>query len=155
MFWMRMMLLLAVACTASEMAVAQEDRPSEEEIGRAQIYLTPPEALEEIFDDVAAVDTMLAVLTGEEMRAWGWRIPFLIGAAAAIVAMMLRGSLKESASVLWWRLRTPSTRPLKISGTEMADSTSSRSRTIWNAWRSAFPRSRRGRPSAATRPAMP
>jgi hypothetical protein len=68
MFWMRMMMLLAVACTASEMAVAQEDRPSEEEIGRSQVYLTPPEALEEIFDDVAAVDTMLAVLTGEEMQ---------------------------------------------------------------------------------------
>jgi MFS family permease len=26
------------------------------------------------------------VLTGEEMRAWGWRVPFLIGAAAAVAS---------------------------------------------------------------------
>ena len=71
MAWIRMLLLLAAACAASEMAVAQEDRPSEEEIGRTQVYLTPPEALEEIFDDVAGVDTVLAVLTAEEMRELG------------------------------------------------------------------------------------
>ncbi len=47
---------------------------------------------------VLVVFALQHVLTAEEMRGWGWRIPFLIGAAAAVVAMMLRGSLKESAS---------------------------------------------------------
>ncbi|KQQ13234.1 alpha-ketoglutarate permease [Methylobacterium sp. Leaf123] len=47
---------------------------------------------------VLVVFALQHILTGEEMRAWGWRIPFLIGAAAAIVAMMLRGSLEESVS---------------------------------------------------------
>ena len=39
-----------------------------------------------------------ALLTNEELTAWGWRIPFLIGAVAAIVAMYLRRSLAETAS---------------------------------------------------------
>ncbi|MGF3024643.1 MFS family transporter [Methylobacterium aquaticum] len=47
---------------------------------------------------VLVVFALQHVLTGDEMRAWGWRIPFLLGAVAAIVAMLLRGSLKESAS---------------------------------------------------------
>jgi MHS family alpha-ketoglutarate permease-like MFS transporter len=38
------------------------------------------------------------VLTGEEMRAWGWRIPFLLGAAGAVVALFLRGGLQETVS---------------------------------------------------------
>ena len=33
-----------------------------------------------------------------EMKAWGWRIPFAIGAAAAVVALFLRSSLIETAS---------------------------------------------------------
>lgn len=37
-------------------------------------------------------------LNDEQLRAWGWRIPFLIGAAAALVALFLRRSLHESAS---------------------------------------------------------
>ncbi len=37
-------------------------------------------------------------LSTEELRAWGWRIPFVIGAMAAIVAMYLRRSLAETAS---------------------------------------------------------
>ncbi len=37
-------------------------------------------------------------LTVEELRAWGWRIPFLIGALAAIVALLLRRSLEETTS---------------------------------------------------------
>ncbi len=32
------------------------------------------------------------------MRAWGWRIPFLIGAVCAIVALFLRASLTETSS---------------------------------------------------------
>jgi MHS family alpha-ketoglutarate permease-like MFS transporter len=39
-----------------------------------------------------------ALLTNEQLTAWGWRIPFLIGAVAAIVAMYLRRSLAETAS---------------------------------------------------------
>ncbi|HEY8439815.1 MAG TPA: MFS family transporter [Xanthobacteraceae bacterium] len=45
---------------------------------------------------------VLAILQGlfttDELKAWGWRIPFLIGAVAAIVAMYLRRSLAETAS---------------------------------------------------------
>ena len=39
-----------------------------------------------------------ALLTTDELKAWGWRIPFGIGAVAAIVAMYLRRSLAETAS---------------------------------------------------------
>jgi metabolite-proton symporter len=39
-----------------------------------------------------------ALLTSDQLKAWGWRIPFLIGAMAAIVAMYLRRSLAETAS---------------------------------------------------------
>jgi MFS transporter, MHS family, alpha-ketoglutarate permease len=37
-----------------------------------------------------------AVMTGEQLTAWGWRIPFFIGAALAIVALFLRRSLAET-----------------------------------------------------------
>jgi metabolite-proton symporter len=39
-----------------------------------------------------------AVLTVDELKAWGWRIPFVIGAMAAIVALYLRRSLVETSS---------------------------------------------------------
>src|ERR1700751_2957788 len=45
---------------------------------------------------VLAVLQML--LMTEELKAWGWRIPFVIGAMAALVAMYLRRSLAETAS---------------------------------------------------------
>src|SRR6202049_2826711 len=35
-------------------------------------------------------------LTGDELRAWGWRIPFMIGAALAIVAAIMRRSMHET-----------------------------------------------------------
>lgn len=38
------------------------------------------------------------MLTDEQLRAWGWRIPFLIGALCAIVALYLRMSLHETSS---------------------------------------------------------
>jgi MHS family alpha-ketoglutarate permease-like MFS transporter len=45
------------------------------------------------------VVAMLQILfTTEQLKAWGWRIPFLIGAIAALVAMYLRRSLAETAS---------------------------------------------------------
>ncbi|WP_437883752.1 MFS family transporter [Pseudomonas sp. LRF_L74] len=37
------------------------------------------------------------LLTDEELRAWGWRIPFVIGAATAVIAFYLRRSLNETA----------------------------------------------------------
>ena len=39
-----------------------------------------------------------AILTSDELKAWGWRIPFVIGAVAAVVAMLLRRSLAETAT---------------------------------------------------------
>src|SRR5512132_973259 len=38
------------------------------------------------------------LLSVEELKAWGWRIPFVIGALAALVALYLRRSLAETAS---------------------------------------------------------
>ncbi|HTH01392.1 MAG TPA: MFS transporter [Vicinamibacterales bacterium] len=35
-------------------------------------------------------------LTGDQMRAWGWRIPFVIGALLAVVALMMRRNLHET-----------------------------------------------------------
>ena len=34
----------------------------------------------------------------DQLKAWGWRIPFFIGAVAAVIAMYLRRSLEETAS---------------------------------------------------------
>jgi len=39
-----------------------------------------------------------ALLSPEEIKGWGWRIPFIVGAATAVVAMYLRRSLVESGS---------------------------------------------------------
>lgn len=41
---------------------------------------------------------LLQFLTPDDMRAWGWRIPFFIGAAAALVALFLRRALVETAT---------------------------------------------------------
>jgi len=35
-------------------------------------------------------------LTSEQMRAWGWRIPFLIGAMLALIALRMRRNLPET-----------------------------------------------------------
>src|ERR1700694_4549894 len=35
-------------------------------------------------------------LTGEEIRAWGWRIPFFIGALLALIALVMRRTLHET-----------------------------------------------------------
>src|ERR1700733_4073551 len=37
-------------------------------------------------------------ITDGELRAWGWRIPFFIGAILAVVALFLRSSLTETSS---------------------------------------------------------
>jgi len=36
------------------------------------------------------------VLTNDEIRAWGWRIPFLIGALLAVIALVMRRNLHET-----------------------------------------------------------
>jgi MHS family alpha-ketoglutarate permease-like MFS transporter len=35
-------------------------------------------------------------LTPDQMRAWGWRIPFVIGAMLALIALMMRRNLRET-----------------------------------------------------------
>ena len=35
-------------------------------------------------------------LTNDEIRAWGWRIPFFIGALLAVVALIMRRTLHET-----------------------------------------------------------
>ena len=39
-----------------------------------------------------------ATIDDEHMRAWGWRIPFFIGAIAALIALFLRRTLTETLS---------------------------------------------------------
>src|SRR5213083_2778800 len=39
-----------------------------------------------------------ALLSVDELKSWGWRIPFVIGAVTAVVAMYLRRSLVETGS---------------------------------------------------------
>jgi MHS family alpha-ketoglutarate permease-like MFS transporter len=39
-------------------------------------------------------------LTGDEIRAWGWRIPFVIGALLAIIALIMRRNLHETDDFL-------------------------------------------------------
>lgn len=39
-----------------------------------------------------------SVMTRDEISAWGWRIPFFIGALAALVALYLRSGLHETAN---------------------------------------------------------
>ncbi|MDF2189036.1 MFS transporter [Paraflavitalea sp. CAU 1676] len=38
------------------------------------------------------------LLTSEQLHAWGWRIPFVIGAILSVVALYLRSSLQETPS---------------------------------------------------------
>jgi MFS transporter, MHS family, alpha-ketoglutarate permease len=49
------------------------------------------------------------VLSTEELKAWGWRIPFVVGAGAALIALYLRRSLDETT--------TAETRQRKEAGT--------------------------------------
>ncbi|HDR9034591.1 TPA: MFS transporter [Burkholderia vietnamiensis] len=37
-------------------------------------------------------------LSGDELKAWGWRIPFVCGAAAALISLYLRKSLDETST---------------------------------------------------------
>ena len=47
-------------------------------------------------------------LTPEQMRAWGWRIPFFVGALLAVIAVMMRRGLPETEAFI--DARTPARR---------------------------------------------
>ena len=48
----------------------------------------------------SAVITLLQIfLTAPQLSAWGWRIPFAVGAAASLIALYLRSTLEETATV--------------------------------------------------------
>lgn len=47
---------------------------------------------------LAVLLVLQAMLTQDELEAWGWRIPFALGAALALVALYLRRSLVETES---------------------------------------------------------
>ncbi|MEC4564031.1 MFS family transporter [Pseudomonas inefficax] len=47
---------------------------------------------------VLVVVILQQLLTEEELREWGWRIPFVVGAIAALISLMLRRSLHETSS---------------------------------------------------------
>lgn len=47
---------------------------------------------------VLVVVILQQLLTEDELRAWGWRIPFVIGAIAAVISLLLRRSLEETSS---------------------------------------------------------
>ncbi|MDT1862619.1 MFS transporter, partial [Acinetobacter baumannii] len=38
------------------------------------------------------------LLTDEQLRAWGWRIPFVCGALLALIALMMRHDMPETDS---------------------------------------------------------
>jgi MFS transporter, MHS family, alpha-ketoglutarate permease len=49
---------------------------------------------------VVLVILQFVLLTPEELTSWGWRIPFLIGAMAAVVGLYLRRNLTETEAFL-------------------------------------------------------
>jgi MFS transporter, MHS family, alpha-ketoglutarate permease len=49
---------------------------------------------------VVLVILQFVLLTPEELAAWGWRIPFVIGALAAVVGLYLRRNLTETEAFL-------------------------------------------------------
>jgi Na+-translocating ferredoxin:NAD+ oxidoreductase RnfG subunit len=55
---------LAAACTH-----AAAEPPSDEQIGSVQVYLSPKQAMREIFETVVMVDTVVTVLSREEQAA--------------------------------------------------------------------------------------
>ena len=47
---------------------------------------------------VLVVVILQQLLTEEELRAWGWRVPFVVGAIAAVISLLLRRSLEETST---------------------------------------------------------
>jgi MFS transporter, MHS family, alpha-ketoglutarate permease len=52
-------------------------------------------------------------LTPEELRAWGWRIPFVVGALLAIIALVMRRNLHETDDFVAARSVAQRENPLK------------------------------------------
>ncbi|KAJ8133716.1 hypothetical protein OY671_013070, partial [Metschnikowia pulcherrima] len=50
------------------------------------------------------------VSTEEQLRAWGWRVPFSIGAACAVAASLSRRTMHETAAFEQEREHQPSSR---------------------------------------------
>lgn len=48
---------------------------------------------------VSTLFILQQLLTVEQLGAWGWRIPFALGAVAALIALYLRRSLSETAAL--------------------------------------------------------
>jgi len=53
-------------------------------------------------------------LTADQMRAWGWRIPFVIGALLAIIALVMRRNLHETDAFI--EAKTPVKRESSVRG---------------------------------------
>ncbi|MDO3384533.1 MFS transporter, partial [Gilvimarinus sp. SDUM040013] len=47
---------------------------------------------------LAVLIVLQQTLTTEQLYAWGWRVPFVIGALCAVVALYLRRGMEETAS---------------------------------------------------------
>jgi MHS family alpha-ketoglutarate permease-like MFS transporter len=47
---------------------------------------------------VLVIAILQALLTTEELRAWGWRIPFFVGAVGALVALVVRRGMHETST---------------------------------------------------------
>jgi len=62
-------LLAATGVALAAASAARGDSGDEAPAGVEQVYLTPQDAVAEIFDGLAGVDTVTAVLTGEELHA--------------------------------------------------------------------------------------
>jgi MHS family alpha-ketoglutarate permease-like MFS transporter len=54
------------------------------------------------------------LLTPEQLEAWGWRVPFVIGALCAVIAFYLRRNLAESESFLSSRAKTRDAGQLRL-----------------------------------------
>ena len=74
-----------------------------------------------------------AVMTGEQLTAWGWRIPFFIGAGLAIVALYLRRSLAEPDG--WTAGRTRTVNRFSKGSTREESVTTARKRSVSPTWR--------------------
>jgi MHS family alpha-ketoglutarate permease-like MFS transporter len=46
---------------------------------------------------VLVIGMLQALMSEADMKAWGWRVPFAIGAATALLALLLRRTLRETA----------------------------------------------------------
>jgi MHS family dicarboxylic acid transporter PcaT-like MFS transporter len=47
---------------------------------------------------VLLVVLLQQTLSDADLRSWGWRIPFVVGAVTAVVALLLRRTLQETTT---------------------------------------------------------